>query len=382
MSEISEQSQNMEDMMPDREKVIIRTSFVGIGANLLLAAMKAAIGILSNSIAVVLDAVNNLSDAFSSVITIIGAKLAGRLPDKKHPLGHGRVEYLSALIVSAIVLYAGISSLVESVKKMIHPTMPDYTVVSLLIIASAVVVKLLLGRYVKGQGEKVNSGALVASGQDAASDAVLSLSVLICALIYMITHISLEAYVGAVIAVFIIRAGYDMMRDTLDDILGHRADPELTGEIRRILNEEPEVRGTYDLFINNYGPGKDYCSAHLELPDTMTVEQVDNLTRRVQARVFSRTGVIMTAVGVYSFNTKDDEAAAIRNQVMEKVMAHEWALQVHGFHVDMDTKEIRFDVVFSFDIKPEEGLAVICDEMKEMLPEYSFRITPDVDLAD
>jgi len=382
MSENAENNQNLETMIDDREKVIVRTSFIGIGANLLLAAMKAVIGILSNSIAVVLDAVNNLSDALSSVITIIGAKLAGRLPDKKHPLGHGRVEYLSALIVSAIVLYAGISSLVESVKKMIQPAKPDYSVISLLIIASAVVVKLLLGRYVKGQGEKVNSGALVASGQDAASDAVLSLSVLICALIYMITNISLEAYVGAIIAVFIIKAGYEMMQETLDDILGHRADPELTGEIRRILNEEPEVRGAYDMFLNNYGPGKDYCSVHLELPDTMTVEQVDNLTRRVQAKVFSKTGVIMSAVGVYSFNTKNDEAAAIRNQVMEKVLAHEWALQVHGFHADMPNREIRFDVVFSFDIKPEEGLKIICEEMQEMLPEYKFKITPDVDLAD
>ena len=163
----------------NRDRVIVRTSVIGILANLFLAAFKAAVGLLSHSIAVVLDAVNNLSDALSSVITIIGTKLAGKKPDKKHPLGYGRIEYLSALIVSAFVLYAGITALVESVKKIIHPEAADYSAAGLVIVASAVIVKLLLGRYVKATGEKVNSGALIASGSDAVSDAALSLSVFI-----------------------------------------------------------------------------------------------------------------------------------------------------------------------------------------------------------
>ena len=165
----------------NRDQVIVRTSVIGILTNILLAGFKAAVGLISNSIAVILDAVNNLSDALSSVITIIGTKLASRRPDKKHPLGHGRAEYLSALIVSAIVLYAGITSLIESVKKIIHPEKPDYSIVSLVIIAVAVAVKLVLGGYVKKKGKEVNSGALQASGQDARFDAILSASVLACA---------------------------------------------------------------------------------------------------------------------------------------------------------------------------------------------------------
>ncbi|MBR0470393.1 MAG: cation diffusion facilitator family transporter, partial [Clostridia bacterium] len=163
----------------NRDKVIVRTSIIGIAANVFLAAFKAAVGIASNSIAVVLDAVNNLSDALSSVITVIGTKLAGKKPDKKHPLGYGRIEYLSAMIVSAIVLYAGITSAVESVKKIIWPEQADYSIVSLIIIASAVAVKIILGSYVKKQGKKVNSNALVASGADALFDAILSASVLL-----------------------------------------------------------------------------------------------------------------------------------------------------------------------------------------------------------
>ena len=273
----------------NRDQLIVRTSVIGIVANLFLAAFKAAVGLLSHSIAVTLDAVNNLSDALSSVITIIGTKLANRQPDKKHPLGHGRTEYLSAMIVAAIVLYAGITSLVESVKKIIHPETPDYSVVSLIIIASAVAVKLILGRYVKAQGQKANSGALIASGEDARFDAILSASVLASAVVFLLTGLSLEAWVGVVISGFIIKSGVEMMMETLDDIIGHRADAELTQKIRHLLNEEPEVRGAYDLFLDNYGPDRNYASVHLELPDVMTVEEVDRLTRRVQAKVFKET---------------------------------------------------------------------------------------------
>ena len=371
----------MEETMK-RDRLIVRTSVIGIVANLFLAAFKAAVGLLSHSIAVTLDAVNNLSDALSSVITIIGTKLANRQPDKKHPLGHGRTEYLSAMIVAAIVLYAGVTSLVESIKKIIHPETPDYSVVSLVIIASAVAVKLILGRYVKAQGQKANSGALIASGEDARFDAILSASVLASAVIFMLTGLSLEAWVGVVISGFIIKSGIEMMMETLDDIIGHRADPELTQKIRRLLNEEPEVRGAYDLFLDNYGPDRNYASVHLELPDVMTVEEVDRLTRRVQAKVFRETGVILTGVGVYSYNTGSDDVAAIRNAVQEKVMAHDWALQIHGFHLNPETKELRFDVVTSFDVDPKEAIGTLQEEVQAICPDYTVMITRDVDIAD
>lgn len=365
-----------------REKVIIRTSIIGIIANVFLAAVKAAIGLFSNSIAIVLDAVNNLSDALSSIITIIGAKLAGKKPDRKHPLGHGRVEYLSAMIVSAIVLYAGITSVYESVKKIINPQTPNYKTLSLVIIAIAIVVKIILGRYVKRQGEKVDSGSLIASGADATFDAILSASVLASALIFIFTGVSLEAYVGVLISIFIIKAGIEMMLETYDDILGHRADTELSRKIKKVLTQEPEIRGAYDLFINNYGPGRDYASVHVELPDTMTVEEVDRLTRRVQMKVYKETGVILTGVGVYSFNTSDDEAARIRNRVQEIVLSHDWALQMHGFFADTEKKDLRFDVVLSFDIDHDEGIEIICSEVREAYPDYNVQIVPDIDITD
>ena len=365
-----------------RDTVIIRTSVVGIVANVLLAAFKAGVGFASNSIAVILDAVNNLSDALSSIITIVGTKLAGKLPDKKHPLGYGRIEYLSALIVSGIVLYAGITAAVESVKKIIHPEKPDYSAVSLVIIAVAVVVKIVLGRYVKKKGEAVNSEALVASGTDALSDAVLSASVLASAVVYLASGISLEAWVGAVISVMIIRSGIEMISETLDKVLGTRADRETTGRIKQLLTEEPEVRGAYDLIINNYGPDKNYASVHLELPDTMTVAQLDDLTRRVETKVYRETGVILAGVGAYSYNTGDNEAARIQNDVRKRVLSHDWAVQMHGFYLQEEKKHMRFDVVFSFDIDPKDGLASLYDEIRQAYPDYAVVIVPDVDVSD
>ena len=366
----------------DRNQVIIKTSVIGILTNILLAAFKAAVGILSHSIAVTLDAVNNLSDALSSIITIIGTKLASRLPDRKHPLGHGRIEYLSAMIVSGIVLYAGITALVASVKKIITTEKADYSPVSLLIIAVAIAVKLVLGRYVKGQGERVNSGSLIASGSDATFDAILSASVLGSAIIYLASGVSLEAYVGVIIAIFIIKSGIEMMRETLSEILGERADSELTKKIKSILTEVPEVRGAYDLFVHSYGPDRNYASVHVELPDTMTVQEVDKLTRQLEMRVYRETGVILTGVGVYSYNTSGGPAAEIQNDVRKRVLSHDWALQLHGFYLDEEEKSMRFDVVMSFDIAPREGLAILCKEIQEAYPEYTLQIVPDVDISD
>lgn len=366
----------------NRDKIIVKTSAIGIITNIFLAAFKAIIGILSNSIAVILDAVNNLSDVLSSIITIVGTKLAGKKPDKKHPLGYGRIEYLTAMIVSGIVFYAGLTSFVESVKKIITPVKPEYTVTSLIIIAVAVVVKVILGKYVKAQGEKVNSGSLVASGQDALSDAVLSVSVLCSAILFMFNGISLEAYVGIIISIMIIKSAIEMMTETLDEILGARADKEISKKIKDILCEESEVRGAYDLIIYNYGPDKNYASVHLELPDSMSVKEVDKLTRKLEARVFKETGIILVGVGVYSYNTGDSEAAKIQNSVKEKVLSHEWVVQFHGFYIDLEKKEIRFDAVMSFDIDSKVGLQTLYDEMKKEYPDYSIQIVPDLDVSD
>ena len=373
---------SIETLSENREKTIVKTSIIGIVTNLFLVGFKAFVGLVSNSIAVILDAVNNLSDALSSVVTIIGAKLGAKQPDKKHPLGYGRIEYLSSMIVAALVLYAGITSLVESVKKIITPEAADYSAVSIIIISVAIVVKLILGMYVKKQGKKVNSGALSASGSDALFDAILSASVLASAIIYLIRGVSLEAYVGVVIAGFIIKAGIEMMIETLNDIIGKREDAETTKELKEIICEEESVLGAYDVTLFNYGPNKNYGSVHIELPDSLSVDDVDRITRKIQVDVFHKTGIILTGVGIYSFNTSDDEAAHMRNAVQKTVLSHDWALQMHGFYADTEKKTIRFDVVISFDIDRKEAIQTLYNEVGTMYPDYELMIVPDVDVAD
>ncbi len=374
--------QSAMDAARAREAVIVRTSVVGIVANVLLAAFKALVGFASNSIAVILDAVNNLSDALSSVITIVGAKLAGRAPDEKHPLGYGRIEYLSATVIAAIVLYAGFESFSESVKKIIWPETADYSAVTLIVIAAAVVVKLVLGRYVSARGKRVDSGSLVASGKDALFDAVLSASVLAAAIVYLATGVSLEAYVGVIISIVILKAGIDMLRESVDDILGNRVDRDRAHEIVDVVKAQDGVLGAFDLLLHSYGPSMTVGSIHIEVPDTMTAEGIDDLTRRIQHAVHEKTGVLMGTVGIYARNT-DPAAVAMREDIVRRALAHEHVLQVHGFHVDFDTHEASFDVVVSFDAPDRRAVfREVRDEIERAYPAFTFNVALDIDSSD
>lgn len=374
---------SMQEAGMDRNKIIIQTSIIGILANVFLASFKAIVGILSHSIAIILDAVNNLSDAASSLITIIGTKLAGREPDKKHPFGYGRIEYLSAMIISVIVLYAGITSFTESVKKIISPDTPDYSRATLIIVAAGVLVKIVLGRYVKSVGEKVNSDSLVNSGEDASLDAVISASTLVAAVIFLLTKVSLEAWLGAIISVVIIKAGIEMLTDTLSKILGERADADLAKEIKEAVLSFTDVRGAYDLVLNNYGPDTYNGSIHIEVPDTYTAEELDELIRSITLKVYKEQNVILTAIGVYSYNTRNDEAARIEQDIRSIVFANDHILQMHGFYLNEVKKTIRFDVVIAFEAGDRRELyKKIYNQVHERYPEYQLMMALDTDFSE
>ena len=373
----------MEKVEASREKTIVKTSIIGIIANVFLAGFKAVIGLMTNSIAIVLDAVNNISDAGSSLITIVGTKLAAKEPDKKHPFGYGRIEYLSAMIISVIVLYAGITSFVESVKQIIHPETPEYNAVSLIIVAVAVVVKILLGRYVKGVGVKVNSDSLINSGEDATLDSVISASTLVAAGIFLIFHISLEAWLGAIISLIIIKSGIEMLRDTISQILGERNDTELAKAIHDTVVSFPGVDGAYDLVLNNYGPDAWNGSIHIEVPDTYSADRLDQMIREIMMKVYGEHHVILTAVGVYSVNTKDEETIQTKKKVEEIVFANAYVRQMHGFYLTKDEKKIRFDVVISFDAKDRRAVYTdVVAAVQKAFPDYSLQVAMDTDFTE
>ena len=375
------QEENILKMQAERNRVIVRTSVIGIVANVLLASFKAVVGLLSHSIAIVLDAVNNLSDALSSVITIVGTKLAGKTPDKKHPLGHGRIEYISTMIIAAIVLYAGATSLFESVKKIVSPETPDYSAVTLAVLVAAIIVKLLLGNFVKRTGKRVNSGSLIASGEDALFDAILSASVLGSAIVFLLTGLSLEAWIGVLISVFIIKSGIEMMREMLDEILGKRVDKEYLAELRKTICEEPGVTGAFDLILHNYGPERYFGSVHVEVPSDMTAEEIDLMERRIAERVYQAHGVLLTGIGIYSLNTTDDTVKELRSGVTHLVMSHPEVLQMHGFFADAVAKTISFDIIIDYDVSDRGAVfEAIRNEVQEAYPEYSIHIVMDIDV--
>ena len=369
--------------MKDREKVVIKTSIISIIANLFLSGFKVMVGLLSNSIAILSDAINNLSDAISSIITIVGTKLASKKPNKKHPYGYGRIEYMTSLIVSVIVLYAGITAMIESIKKIIHPESVEYTTITLVILIVGILVKFILGVYVKQTGKKVHSDSLVASGSDAFNDAILSISVLASAILYNLLNWNIEAYMGAILSLFIIKAGLELIKEAVDNILGNRIEKSLSQKIKKEILKEKEVKGVYDLILTDYGPDAYHGSAHIELLDTLSVTEVDNISRRITKHVLESTGVILHTLGVYSVNTKDKEVIKMRETINKIVFNHQGILQVHGFYVNKEDHSMNFDMVMSFDVEDKETLVeTIKKEIKEKYPKYDLNIALDIDISD
>ena len=361
----------------DRSRKIIRTSVVGIVANVLLSAFKAAVGLLAGSVAIVMDAVNNLSDALSSVITIIGIKLSARPPDRKHPYGHGRIEYFSAIIIAVIVLTAGITSLVESVKKIFSPTTPEYTTVTLVVIIVAIAVKLLLGRHVKKQGERLQSDALIASGSDALFDAIITLATLVSAGIMLLWNVSIDGILGALISLVIIKAGVEMLASPVDELLGARVSEELVHDIKREVLGFDGVHGVYDLILHNYGHDVMIGSLHISVDDTTDAYRIHGLTRRIAELMYQQHGIIMT-VGIYAVATGENKRAELQNIVVHTLEQHKEIVQVHGFYYFEKERLVTVDIVPDLTVRDEQGLRqLLADELKPLLPDVELNIVID-----
>lgn len=365
----------------DRNKEIVKVSIQGILVNIVLVIFKSIVGLIANSIAIILDAVNNLSDALSSIITIVGTKLSEKRPNKKHPFGYGRVEYFSSVIIAVIVLFAGITAFKESITKIIKPELAEYSIVTIVIIVVAVIVKFLFGRYVKSKGEKLNSGSLIASGTDAISDSVLSFSTLIAIVANLIWKISLEGYLGLIISLIIIKTAIEILKDTINDMLGVRADSELTNKIKKLIKSYKEVVGVYDLTIHNYGPNKIVGSAHIELSDNLNVRDIHRLTRRIEIDIYSKYGIILT-LGIYASN-ESGGYKEIKKEIIKLLKNYQHIIQMHGFYVDEEYKTISFDLIFDFDEEhPEKCANEIKSALKEKYPKYNFSVILDADISD
>lgn len=361
----------------NRSQKIIRTSIIGIVANVLLAAFKAFVGILASSVAIVMDAVNNLSDALSSVITIIGTKLSGRPADREHPFGYGRVEYFSAIVIAVLVISAGVTSLVESVKKIIEPTEPEYTTVTLIVIVVAVVVKLVLGVFVKKQGQQLKSDALIASGSDALFDAIITLATLVSAGIMLLWNVSIDGILGALISLVIIKAGVEMLASPVNELLGARISQKLVHDIKREVGAFEGVHGVYDIILHNYGPDVLIGSLHVNVHDTMSAHEIHALTRNISEQMYDKHGIVMT-VGVYAIATGDNRRSQMQNAIMQAIARHKEVIQVHGFCYFEKERRVSVDVVPDITVHDEAALsAMLTQELKAIVPDEEVTIVID-----
>lgn len=366
----------------NRTKEIVKVSLRGIGVNLILVAFKAIVGILANSIAVVLDAVNNLSDALSSIITIIGTKIAGKGADKKHPYGHGRVEYITSSIIAVIMLVAGVTALKESIEKIITPGETNFKPYSIVIIAAAVFTKIFLGIYFRKKGKQYNSSSLVTSGTDALFDAVLSAATLVSAVIAMIWGYNIEGFLGVGISVFILKAGIEVMREAISELIGVRIDSELAEGIKAKIVSYEGIYGAYDLVLHTYGPGQLIGAVHIEVDDEMTAKQIDTLTRRIMADVYRQFGVVLT-VGIYATNTTDEMAKSIRSAAEKEIGNYPQILQMHGFYMEHEAKVVSLDIIVDFkEQDPKAVVEAIRSALQTQFPEYRFYVNLDRDFSD
>ncbi len=363
-----------------RQKEIVRASAIGIVANIVLVGFKSAVGIVAGSIAIILDAINNLTDVLSSVVTIIGTKIATKHPDADHPYGHGRSEYLATLLVGLIIMTTGVVSFMEAVPKIFHPELADYSWATIVVVVGAIAVKLVLGLYVRKVGQKFNSNTLVASGVDALFDAMLSFATLIGIGVTMLFQISIDGILGAIIALFIMRTSFEIVTGALNDILGRTAEPDLVLKIKHQICSFPEVSGAYDLMLHNYGPSDLIGSVRIQVPDTMTAKELHKLTHEISQRIYAKYDVNLT-IGIYAENSSASANRSMREKLLEIINVYPEIHQMHGFYVDEEQRTVSFDLVIDYECKNKDQLKnKVGQLMRKAFPGYKYLITLDLDL--
>ena len=315
-----------------RERYGILSGAVGIVLNLLLSAGKLFAGLMTGSISITADAFNNLSDAGSSVVTLVGFKLAGQKADDGHPFGHGRMEYLAGLLVSLMILLVGVELGRSSIGKILHPEEVDFSLVSTGILAASILVKLWMGQFNRGLGRKIGSAAMAATAADSLSDAVATAAVLAGTLVNRFAHVNIDGWVGLAVAVFILRSGWGAAKDTINPLLGESPDPELVKQLRELVLSHPQVVGMHDLIIHDYGPGRRLCSFHAEVPQDADIldahDAIDHIEREIKEKFGIETTVHMDPIA-----TADEKVNQLRRQVADLARVVEPEMTIHDFRV-------------------------------------------------
>lgn len=363
----------------DRMKKVVTVSIVGIFVNVALGVIKIIVGNAANSVAVTSDAVNNFADSISSLVTIITMIIVGKGATRKHPFGFGRVEYFSSIIISVLVLFTGGEFMVESIKHIIHPVATNYGNVALVLLVVAILAKIFLGLYTRRQGKKANSPNLVASGQDALSDAILTGVTFVGALLSRFAHWNIDGWIGAIVSIFVLKSGLEILLDVVNKLLGDRPDAKLGDMIMKEITATPGIIGAYDLILHNYGPNIFIGNVNVELDEQLSIRDAYEIVKPLSVKIANEYGVFMY-FGFYAVNTTDKKTMEMNQKVKDILMKEPDVLQVHAFYVEQDKKFMSFDVVLDFNVKDQLAKEkTIRDKVHSLFPDYEVEMVFDKD---
>ena len=354
---------------------------VGILSNLLLCAMKMLVGFISGSIAIVADAVNNLADASSSVITLVGFKLAAMPEDKEHPYGHARIEYIAGMVVSLIIIIVGVELGKSSFEKILHPEPLEFSISIVIVLLLAIAIKVWQAMFNVSAGKKINSLTLIATGADSRNDVIATSAVLISIIAGYIFDIQIDGYMGVLVAIFIIWSGISLVRETISPLLGEAPDPELVNEIEEIVMSYDGVIGIHDLVVHNYGPGKIFASIHIEVDAAVDVMVSHDLVDNIEGRLQQDLNIFVTA-HMDPVNLGDPNREPLTHVISDAISGLEGVLNFHDLRIvpGPTHTNVVFDVVLSPEcrIGREQITNAICERVKNYNPSFFCVINYDM----
>lgn len=388
MQKISERRQIMQFIYklfrldPDsRDGIITATSGLGIAVNLLIAALKVVVGTLASSIAIVSEGVNNASDAATSVLTLVGTKLAGKHPDEDHPFGYGRIEYLTSLIISVLILITGFEMLTSSVKLVFHPEELSISTLSLVVVAVSAVIKFFLGLYTMKMGKKASSGALEAVGIDCRNDSFFSVVTILSALVFLLFHLNVDAYVGIFTSFIILKAGLEVLKDTVSDLLGRPGEKELASKLYKEIRSTEGILNAADMMLHNYGPDAYSGSVNIEVDHSKSVGEVYEFLHDLQLRIMHEHHVTMV-FGIYAVDNDHDYIKALRKTIGQYVKNTDHVKSFHAVYLDPNSNKLYCDLIVDYALRDWDALRVdFTAYMAEHCPEKEMELTLETEFV-
>lgn len=371
------------------EKVSVRTAYgvlasiVGIFCNVFLFAVKFVVGFILNSVSVTADAFNNLSDAGSSIISFVGVKMAEKPADRDHPFGHGRIEYIAALVVSFLVLEVGFTFLKDSIGKIRTPEALNFQTVSVAILIVSIAVKLWLGLFNRKLGERINSKVMMAVFTDSMGDVITTGATILSLIFFRLTGINIDGIVGVGVALVVMWAGVGIARDTLEPLIGEAIDPEVYKEIKSFVESYDGIEGTHDLLVHNYGPGRSMASIHAEVPNDVDIGQSHEIIDRIEREAAKKLGIFLV-IHMDPVEMKDQRVLQVRDRAVQILKELDPACSIHDFRMVHGENQINliFDMVIPIEYDEEmrkELPQKLADRLKESDPRYECVITVEYD---